>query len=230
MRPRVIKAGALTEPPRAWAPTEPRAREVQTVTQAGPVVDSAAVEAEAREHGLAEGMRAAEEAYQAKMARLGALGASLQEERASFFDRVEPELVRLAVTIGEKIIAQELELRPEMVVDLVRNAMRRVRDREALRVSVNPHDLEQVRAAREDLISAVDGIKKLEVIEDRRVDRGGCIIESQNGTLDARISTQMEEINRALEGVMPNGESNDAEAGSQPLAGLEPVPAGDRPD
>jgi flagellar assembly protein FliH len=143
---------------------------------------------------------------------------------------VEPELVRLAVTIGEKIIAQELELRPEMVVNLVRNAMRRVRDREALRVSVNPHDLEQVRAAREDLISAVDGIKKLEVIEDRRVDRGGCIIESQNGTLDARISTQMEEINRALEGVMPNGESNDAEAGSQPLAGLKPVPAGDRPD
>jgi flagellar assembly protein FliH len=181
-------------------------------------VDERAVEREAREQGLAEGMRAAEESYRAKIGRVDSLSGALQDEREGFFDRVEPELVRLAVSIAEKILDQELELRPELVVDMVRSAMKRLRDRERLRVSVNPRDFEQVRSARDDLIAAVDGVRKLEVVEDRRVDPGGCVIESQNGTLDARIRTQVDEITRALEGVMPDGEEGDGD-GPGPLRG-----------
>jgi flagellar assembly protein FliH len=167
-------------------------------------VDQAAVAREARERGLAEGMRTAEQAYREKLSRLDAMAAAAQVERAEFFDRMEPELVRLSVAIAEKIIGQEMAMRPEVVVDIVRAAMRRLRDREQLRVSVNPTDIEQVRVARDDLISAVDGVRKLEITEDRRVSPGGCVIESQNGTLDARIDTQLAEITAALEGAMPN--------------------------
>ncbi len=228
MRPRIIKANELTRTLAIWQPEERPLLEAPTAAASPPSIlsspDTAAAEMAARGRGLAKGMRAAEEAYQTKLARVETLAASLQEERATFFDRVEPELVRLAVTIAEKIIGRELELRPEIVVDMVREAMKRVRERESLRVSVNPRDLEQIRAAREDLLRAVDGVRKLDLIEDRRVDSGGCSIESENGTLDARISTQLEEIGRALEGVMPEGESDGADRG------LEPVPARGRSD
>jgi flagellar assembly protein FliH len=143
-------------------------------------------------------MAEAEEAYRGKLAKLDALSASLESERVGFFDRIEPELVRLSVSIAEKVIGQELELRPEIVVGVVRSAVKRLRDREHLRVSVNPGDIERVKEAREDLISAVDGVRTMDIVEDRRVGAGGCVIESPSGTLDARIQTQIDEISRAL--------------------------------
>ncbi|HOP79879.1 MAG TPA: FliH/SctL family protein, partial [Armatimonadota bacterium] len=52
-----------------------------------------------------------------------------------------------------------------------------------------------------------DGIRAVEVIEDRRVDKGGCLIESGNGYLDARIDTQRKEVERALTEAVKYGKS-----------------------
>jgi len=169
-----------------------------------------------REAGLLHG----EEAYRARLARLDALADSLQRERQEFFDRIEPEVVRLSISIAEKILARELELRPNAVVDMVRSAVKRLRDREQLRVSVNPRDFEQVRSARDDLIGAIDGVRTLEVVEDRRVDAGGCVIESQNGTLDARVKTQLDQLSSVLEAAMPPPEEHEPD-GPGPLPGSD---------
>ena len=224
---RVIKAHQLTAPPELWrAGQESASRATAAVPDAGErSPDWGELEAACRGRGLAEGMRLAEEAYQAKLARLESLGAQLQAERTEFFDRLEPELVRLAVAISEKVIQQELETRPELVVDMVRSAMKRLRERESLRVSVNPRDVERVREARDDLLSAVDGVKKIEVVEDRRVDAGGCVIESPNGTLDARIRTQIGEIEKALEAVAPV--AGQMEGGEDHGSGSGTIPGSD---
>ena len=220
---RIIKAHELSEPVTPWQPDLPGSpREAAgprspacpnpRVGQAHvscpdpsvpPPTDLRETEDAAREKGLTEGIRAAEESYRVKFARLESLSSALQEERAQFFTRVEPELVRLAIAIAEKVIGREVELRPDTVVEIVRNAMKRLRERESLRVSLNPRDVDQVKQARDDLVSAVDGVRKLEIIEDRRVD-GGCVIESPNGTLDARITTQIGEITNALTDALPD--------------------------
>jgi len=214
---RVIKAEELTTPPPRWQPDPPSK---PVVTQAAALTSSSSprpgadvdldLEAEiARRKGLAEGISTAEQAYREKLARLDALAASLAVERQEFFDRIEPELVRLSIVIAEKVIGRELEVAPETVLDIVRSAMKRLRERETLRLSVNPRDLDTVKNARDDLISAVDGVRKLEVVEDRRVDPGGCVIESPSGTLDARIRTQIDEVSRALGEAVPEREESD---------------------
>lgn len=206
---RIIKAHELTRPPSPWQPDAPSpvpaasAPTSPSPSQTSPQPDLEAIQGAAREQGLAQGIRAGEESYRAKLARLESLSSALQQERAEFFSRIEPELVRLSIAIAEKVIARELELRPDTVLDLLRTALKRIRDRENLRISVNPRDLEHVKQARDDLISAVDGLRKLEISEDRRVGPGGCVIESPSGTLDARINTQLDEITRALTDVMP---------------------------
>jgi flagellar assembly protein FliH len=215
---RVIKAEELTTPPPRWQPDPPskpaviQAPAPTSSSSPGPEADlDLDVEGEvARRKGLADGIRTAEEAYREKLARLDALAASLAADRQEFFDRIEPELVRLSIVIAEKVIGHELELAPETVVDIVRSAMKRLRERETLRVSVNPRDLDTVKNARDDLIGAVDGVRKLEVVEDRRVDPGGCVIESPSGTLDARMKTQIDEISRALGEAVPEAEEPDA--------------------
>jgi len=225
---RIIKAAEIAEPLPLWRPEEAVGRPPEPASEPAPspptpTPDPREIEDAARSRGLADGTRAAEEAYRAKLARIESLAAAVQRERTEFFDRIEPELVRLAVAIAEKVIGRELELRPDVAVDMVRTAMKRLRDREALRVSVNPRDLDQVKAARDDLVSAVDGVRKLEVVEDRRVGPGGCVIESPNGTLDARIKTQIEEIEAALDGVMPD-------SGEENGSGSNPLSQGNQPD
>jgi len=239
----IIKAHELTEPPLPWQPDEP-APESDGIAQGSgdiptetshPIVaaapeDLGAAEEEARRRGLDQGIRAAEEAYRAKLARLDSLTAALQHERDSFFARIEPELVRLSASIAEKIIQRELEACPDTVVQLVAGAMKRIRDRETLRLSVNPRDFDQIKQARDDLISAMDGIRKLDIVEDRRVDPGGCLIESPDGTLDARITTQMAQITSALTDVMPDPPpevAGDEAAGGEAHDGPDTLPTSD---
>lgn len=230
---RIIKAHEMPEPLPRWVPP-PRnpaadmpSRRPDAAPGAAPTgdlrptaADLREVESAARAEGLAKGMQAAEEAYRAKLARLERAAERLQAERTQFFDRLEPELVRLSVAIAEKIIQRELELRPETVVDIVRCAVKRLREREALRVSVNPADFERVREARDDLLATIDGIRKLDVLEDRRVDRGGCVIESPTGTLDARIRTQLDQVARGLGDAMAESgrESDPAAASAEVVA------------
>ena len=62
---------------------------------------------------------------------------------------------------------------------------------------VNPSDLERMREHRDEFLSSGD-IKNFRVIEDQRVDRGGVVVETDGGTIDARISPQLNEAKRVL--------------------------------
>jgi flagellar assembly protein FliH len=86
----------------------------------------------------------------------------------------------------------------------VRNALRRVSDSGSLRIRVHEDDLETVRANREELLSLVDGIPHVEIVSDRRVGAGGCVVETAGGNIDARIETQLETVGETLKQmVMP---------------------------
>lgn len=194
--------------PREGAAPEEAAREAQLLAEqrlAAAEAEANAIRRQAREAGLAEGRETAHQEWEAKQAELNKLVEEIDAERSSFFDRMEPEVARLAVTIAEKVLARELETRPEGVVDLVRSAMKRMREREALRIRLNPDDVALVRAAKDELMEEVNGVKKLDLLEDRRVGRGGCVIESSNGILDARIKTQLEELERVISEAATHG-------------------------
>jgi flagellar assembly protein FliH len=178
---------------------------------------------DARARGLEEGRRAVESERQAVAQRIQALEQEIQAERQDFFRRMEPEVVRLAVSIAEKIVGREVEQHPEIVLDAIKRSMKRMQEKEFLRIRVNPDSLELVREHRDDLVAAVDGVQKLEVVDDRRVDPGGCVIESRNGNIDARVGTQVREIERAISGVLEHAEP-------EPQTGPVEVPVDSQPD
>jgi len=185
---------------------------------------AARIQAEAHERGAEEAQRTAQE-HQDRLAadvrsRLEALVAEITRERDEFFSRVEPEIATLAVSVAEKVVAQEISTQPEIVLNLVRNSMARMKERESLRVRLNPDDLDMVRDARDDLIAAVDGVRRLDLVEDRRVDRGGCVVESRNGNLDARIKTQLAKMERVI---------TEAAHGDTSDPGSLPLPTPDQP-
>lgn len=111
---------------------------------------------------------------------------------------MEPQVIELVFEIARKVIKMEVDLNRAAAIEVVKNTLRRVADSTSLRIRVHADDLETVRGNREDLYALVDSIRKIEIVEDRRVGPGGCIVETDAGTIDARIETQLEEVRKML--------------------------------
>ena len=109
----------------------------------------------------------------------------------------EPELVRLAMAIAERIVHTEVANNRQVIVENVRAALTRLVSREVVTLRVNPVDHETIRQYRDDIVEASD-VEHLRIVEDQRVDRGGVIIETDAGTIDAKIATQLREAKRAI--------------------------------
>ena len=107
-------------------------------------------------------------------------------------ERLEAEAVELAILLAEKIVGATVEARPELVVEAVRGALRGLMERERVVVLVNPDDLELVREAMGGVVSALGGIEHCEVQAERRVGRGGAVVRTPDGDVDARVESKLE--------------------------------------
>ena len=184
---------------------------------AGPVVKRAVVEARAEARRLvaeaeAEALRVREEAEgearhlrerayaegrEEALSELTELILEARERRDAALAEAERYLLRLAVKLAEKIIGREVERDPAALADIVANALRQARQNETLTVRVSPADLPHVEAFRARLDPA-GRARFLDIVADPRVRTGGCIIESESGTIDAQLDTQLRVLERAL--------------------------------
>ena len=120
-----------------------------------------------------------------------------QEIRERVWRETEKDLLRLSVRLAEKIIGREIEKDSKTVIDIVNVALQNARQQEKLTVRVNPQDLPMLE--KENKKFASNGrVKFIDFVADPRVSAGGCLIESEVGTIDARLETQMRVIERAL--------------------------------
>ncbi len=113
--------------------------------------------------------------------------------------QAEPQLRDLAVAIARKIIGKELEFHPEAVVDIVKAALaEKARLRREIFLRVNPADLQFIRDKKPDLLDVLSRAKEIGIREDPDVARHGVIIETDAGTIDAQLETQLEVFERVL--------------------------------
>ena len=161
---------------------------------AGGLEARAAVEAELRAQWAAR--------QDALRCELDTVASDIAEARAKLWQSQESEMVALALAIAKQVIKTEVS-QPAVVHAVLANALRRITDKDNVRVRVSVSDAPRVKEAREDLMEIVDGLRFIEIVEDRRVGDGGCVIETNAGTIDAKIETQIAEVARAL-GVSDN--------------------------
>src|SRR6185312_759066 len=112
----------------------------------------------------------------------------------------EAELRVLGVRIAEKILGRELALQPAAVVDVVAEAMRHAGEPRELVVRCATEDLEALERGKPRLVERCRAAQAVRFVADDRVARGGCIVETELGVVDARLSTQLDAIERALRG------------------------------
>ncbi len=160
--------------------------------EAGRIVDEARAEAASiRDKARAEGREAG-------LAEASALVALARALRARALDAARDDVVELAVDLARRVIGAELALRPEAVADVCAHALRLARRARDVVVRVHPDDLAAVTAARPALLEAAGRSGGVAFQSDPDVGRGGCIVESELGRVDARLEPQLAAIEQAL--------------------------------
>jgi flagellar assembly protein FliH len=141
--------------------------------------------------GRAAGMAAAREDAQPSVAAMAAALESIEQLRAQILAELEQDAVEMALRLAEQILAGVLDVQPERVVDVGRNALRHLTERRRVTLVVNPGDLELVSECVDQLQTELGGIEHLGVQSDRRISRGGAIARTDSGDIDAGIDTQL---------------------------------------
>lgn len=117
----------------------------------------------------------------------------LKEYEQSF----ERLVIGTSVELARKIIQREVNVET-IINDVVKNAISKVVGANEVRIKFHPSDLAQLNTYSKNLISS-SSFNKIKFEEDERIEIGGCLIETEIGNVDARISTQLEELRRKLE-------------------------------
>lgn len=138
---------------------------------------------------------------------------AVEAERVSRWSSTEIEMTELVLEIVQKILKEECTVNRDAAVSVVKHCLRRVTDTEQVRVRVNAADLPTLRGVRDELTTMLDGLHHLEIVEDRRVQPGGAVVETRAGSIDARVDAQLADLEvqiRTLSGAVPAVENEAA--------------------
>lgn len=148
------------------------------------------VESSAKQNAIQEFQRAID--LLSNYARL------LNSEKEELTSKYEKEVIDLAFEIAGKILGHEIQERPETVKQIALTALQQVIDCRNISVRVNPNDLSYLQSLRADLAGQLSQDARIELISDTSITAGGCVIDTEKGSLDARIDSQLETMKSNL--------------------------------
>lgn len=173
------------EPPRPPAPAPPTPAELETIKKA------------AYGQGYSDGERAGEDCaakqLQPVMQSFRKTTAELAAYKSTLRAEAEQELVELALLIARRVIHREVQVDRSSVVGIVRACVERINGAEIQRLRVNPAD-----AAIMGEYFRQPGGSDIEIVADLSVAPGGAILHTSQGQLDARLESQLREIEYGL--------------------------------
>ena len=106
----------------------------------------------------------------------------------------EQDIIDLVLLIARKVVKVITENQRNIIISNVVQALRKVKGRGNVIIRVNMADLKLTTEHTKDFIERMEGVKSIQVAEDSTVSQGGCIIETDFGEIDARISSQLTEL------------------------------------
>jgi len=135
--------------------------------------------------------------------RLHTIIERMMDKRQEILSETEQQIVDLVLLMTRKIVKVISENQRNVVVSNVVQALRKVKGRGDVIIRVNLSDVAMTTQHIKDFLSAAENVKNITVVEDSTVDRGGCVIETDFGAIDARISSQLNEIEQRILEVSP---------------------------
>jgi flagellar assembly protein FliH len=125
------------------------------------------------------------------------------EKRAEIISEAETQLINLVLLIARKVVKVISENQKNVVINNVIQALRKLKTRGDVVIRVNLADVELTSEHIKDFMRMVENVRSITVLEDSTVDKGGCVVETDFGHIDARISSQLGEIEEKILELVP---------------------------
>jgi flagellar assembly protein FliH len=182
----LFQLGACGEDGFVGGPEEEAADKMQTAYEAG------------YQGGYSAAKADLENAVAARAEALTSMIDDVVSQRTRLVADSEQAVVRLSCQIAKRIVEQVADTDQETIVRVVKAALGRLAENQKVTVRVNPTDIEALKQHRSEWLQATRGGSAVEIKEDERIRRGGCLIEGSSGNIEGEIDRQVEVIERAL--------------------------------
>jgi len=120
------------------------------------------------------------------------------DKRDKIINDAEEQIIRIILLIARKVVKAISEEEKKVVIENIKAALEKIKGKTEVIIRVNTEDLEMATEHKDELMQMFEQLKHVVILEDTRVDRGGCIIETDFGSVDARIATQLNEIEEKI--------------------------------
>jgi flagellar assembly protein FliH len=128
---------------------------------------------------------------------IGGVINSLRDSVPQIMRDTENSLVALALSIAQKIVL-ETPISVQIVESAVRDALTQIEGATQFTVRLHPADLELLQKSQSSLLDNNDGANEFRFLSSPEVSRGGCLVQTRFGTVDARRETKFDLMQRTL--------------------------------
>jgi len=162
----------------------------------------ARIEKEAYEKGFLQGQKDGlaleKKQIEEKGKQFDTLFSELSGLKARIHSETEEELLKLSMLTAKRIIREETRTDIHIIGRTIRSALKFVVEKSNIRILINPDDMEAVRELLPDLAAMNKGAE-FQLIEDNAIKRGGCILETGFGKINATIEGQLEVLEQKVD-------------------------------
>lgn len=146
------------------------------------------------DRGASETAAMYEKKIDALQREIGAFLKIVESAKNSIYVNAEHPLLKMTLEIAKKVVNNEISTNPEIILNVIKSALTHISDRERIIIHVSPQDCTVVSKRKDFWNIITDNLNNIVITEDNRIEKGGCLIESNSGVVDARLGVQLDEI------------------------------------
>lgn len=199
----VIKTEAEEKAAQIVSNAESQAKQIVEQADAERTAVIEASKKEGFELGQQDGFKEGKAEADRLIGRIHTMLEYVMHRRQEILDETEQQIVELVLLMARKVIKVMSDSQKSVVMANVVSALRKVKGRGDVIIRVNLEDVKLTTDHAKDFVREVENVQNVKVIEDSTVEKGGCIIETDFGAIDARISSQLAELEQKILEISP---------------------------
>ncbi len=142
--------------------------------------------------------------HQRWLKNLDSVISELQQQYRLTIAQLEESVIDLATMIAKYILQIESLSNSELVIEQARKAIKSLDNDTIFRIRLNPENVSVLEKAKSNLIKDSQTVEKVKLVADNSIEPGDCVLETSAGTIDARLTSQLEKIRTALKNNITN--------------------------
>jgi len=183
-----------------------------------------------------KGENAAKEEFIPLLQTINSLIRELSEFRTMKYPKVEKEMIEMITGMTKKILHHEINMNEDSVKQMILLAINSVIDKENMTIRIHPSDKAHAEAFFPELKNPFSEIKNITFEEHPGIEKGGCIIDTNFGTIDAKVEQLENQIDKILnltpavpvvnsgsEPLSAESSETDTKASDEPASGETPT-------